>query len=480
MATLTQNGLEFDRLEACLTKLQDIAKGKFTDLVPVGEELDVDDSSILGRVLGIVAELDALNEELLFDMYSAFDPDQAQGIFLDKLFRLRDAYRLPATPAVSLLTLRGQTGVTVLSGSSVGSTKTGDRFTTLSDVTFREDFGQGVVLDITSLTIGDVYSLSYKSAKGVNDYPPIGVSYVVGDTKKSIAKKFADTINAISSILDAAVDSEDMVQVKYKDRGVTGFFFPSISLSVVKSYQNAYSVAATFTAIKQAPMTLTNIQSPVLGWDEVYNSYSSVASVPEETDKDFRLRVKFKSGNDSSGSRQAMQSELEALEGVRFVNIQENIQDTEFEGRGAHGISVVVFGGDDDEIADVIARNRPCGCLTDGDIVIGVADINGKTQDIAFRRPVLVPIKVKLALTTDRSYPSDGNIRIQDAIVSHFDTLNVGDDVKLSRLYTPINTVDGQSVNSLQIGLLSGDYGTDNLELAFDELATISYENINI
>jgi len=63
MATLTQNGLEFDRLEACLTKLQDIAKGKFVDLVPVGEELDVDDSSILGRVLGIVAELDALNEE---------------------------------------------------------------------------------------------------------------------------------------------------------------------------------------------------------------------------------------------------------------------------------------------------------------------------------------------------------------------------------------------------------------------------------
>ena len=47
--------------------------------------LSTDESSILGRILGIVSDVDSSQEELIFQMYSSFDPEQAEWIYLEKL-----------------------------------------------------------------------------------------------------------------------------------------------------------------------------------------------------------------------------------------------------------------------------------------------------------------------------------------------------------------------------------------------------------
>ena len=63
MAILNDSGVEIQKLEGILQELQSIAKKKFADLVDPKDELDVSDSSLLGRILGIVAEPEASNEE---------------------------------------------------------------------------------------------------------------------------------------------------------------------------------------------------------------------------------------------------------------------------------------------------------------------------------------------------------------------------------------------------------------------------------
>lgn len=84
MARLTDNGLEWDKFDTSYSKLQDIAKDRFASLLEAGDELSTDESSILGRILGIVADIDSSQEELIFQMYSSFDPEQAEGVYLDK------------------------------------------------------------------------------------------------------------------------------------------------------------------------------------------------------------------------------------------------------------------------------------------------------------------------------------------------------------------------------------------------------------
>ena len=174
MARLTDNGLEWDKFGASYSKLQEIAKTKFASLLNDGETLSTDESSILGRILGVVADIDSSQEELIFQMYSSFDPEQAEGVYLEKLVYLfAGLKRTQPTPAIAGLILRGSLGVTVPEGSSVSNTKTGDVFSTDSSVTFSQTNTNGVVLSVGTVVLGNTISLTYTEIDSLNQYPPI-------------------------------------------------------------------------------------------------------------------------------------------------------------------------------------------------------------------------------------------------------------------------------------------------------------------
>ena len=55
-----------------------------------------------------------------------------------------------------------------------------------------------------------------------------------------------------------------------------------------------------------------------------------------------------------------------------------------------------------------------------------------------------------------------------------------GEDVVLSRLYTPINSVPGFKVNSLEIGTSSESTSANDIAIEWNEIAEFNPENINI
>ena len=57
---------------------------------------------------------------------------------------------------------------------------------------------------------------------------------------------------------------------------------------------------------------------------------------------------------------------------------------------------------------------------------------------------------------------------------------DVGEDILYSRLFDPINSTQGFSVNNLQIGRVGGNIGIQDITIKFNELATVSPENILI
>ena len=480
MARLTDNGLEWDKFGTSYSKLQEIAKTKFASLLNDGETLSTDESSILGRILGIVADIDSSQEELIFQMYSSFDPEQAEGVYLEKLVYLfAGLKRKQPTPAITGLMLRGSLGVTVPEGSNVSNTKTGDVFSTDSSVTFFQTNANGVVLSVDSVALGNTFSLTYTEIDSLNQYPPITIVAGESDTSLSIARTLVQTINATSSIISAFLDQDNLVHIKFINFNTTGNFSTTGNLSVTQSYQPVTATSRTFSAVVQAVNDLNVIQSPVLGWFEVYNPYDSIASTELESDTDLRNRYKFSKSFIQTGNREAMYTALYSLAGVRYVNVQENIQDIPFEGRSAHGIVVTVLGGDEQEIAQTIDKYRAFA-YTDGSIEIGLTDINGSPYSVRFNRPEIVPVKVKLSLTTDTNvFPTDGMLRIQNALIDYISKLNVGEDVIWSKLFTPINTVNGQSVNEMLIGKVGESLGTANILIEHDQLASLSFENIS-
>ncbi|MBN4659289.1 hypothetical protein H4F44_26265, partial [Escherichia coli] len=86
---------------------------RFADLIKPDDELDVSDVSILGRILATVAEPEAFNEELLLMLWQPLDPDQAEGIFLDKILGLSGIFRKNEVNGFSGLILEGNIGTIV-------------------------------------------------------------------------------------------------------------------------------------------------------------------------------------------------------------------------------------------------------------------------------------------------------------------------------------------------------------------------------
>lgn len=77
--------------------------------------------------------------------------------------------------------------------------------------------------------------------------------------------------------------------------------------------------------------------------------------------------------------------------------------------------------------------------------------------------------------------------QIKQAIADYINSLTIGDDVLLSRLYSPANigVVSGGNaryydINSLQIGKSAGAVSASNIVIAYNESATCSTANISI
>ena len=85
-----------------------------------------------------------------------------------------------------------------------------------------------------------------------------------------------------------------------------------------------------------------------------------------------------------------------------------------------------------------------------------------------------------MSLITYPDFPSNGNARIKQAIVEWFNNLNVGEDIHYSRLYAPINSIQGFAVKNLKFGYKGGTLGLEDVIIRHNEIATISAEDINI
>ncbi|WP_370426149.1 baseplate J/gp47 family protein [Pantoea vagans] len=265
----------------------------------------------------------------------------------------------------------------------------------------------------------------------------------------------------------------------------------NLPASVTIGVGGSVTVTATSAvpgAVAAVAGSITQINTPTRGWTAVSNSAAAAVGSDAEKDSALRIRQGQSVAIPSLTPFEAVDGALANVSGVTRHKLYENDTGaTDSNGIPAHSIAAIVEGGDVTLIAQTIRGKKGQGVGTFGSTTTQVADKYGNPHNISFSRPAKVPIYVNIVLKVFTGYTTQIGEQIKQAIADYINSLTIGDDVLLSRLYSPANlgVVSGGNaryydINSLQIGKSAGAVSASNIVIAYNESATCSTANISI
>lgn len=247
---------------------------------------------------------------------------------------------------------------------------------------------------------------------------------------------------------------------------------------VVAPNSSGVVLAEAIEASNFKPMagTVTVMESGVYGVASVTNPSDGTLGRARETDAQLRFRM-LQTSSAESGTPEGIYTAISQVDGVTYSSLLENYTDsTNSAGMPPHSIMPVVTGGDNAEVALAILQSRAAGIqfTTSANIpgaswqsVSVINPANGQPVVVWFVRPTTTAATIAINISTDANFPTDGQQRIKDEVVSFVNDWPVGKLLYASRLYTPVNLVPGVDINSLTIN------GTDRVALtAYQRLLT--------
>ena len=232
--------------------------------------------------------------------------------------------------------------------------------------------------------------------------------------------------------------------------------------------------------------TITTINTPTRGWASVTNPAAAIVGAPAETDAELRIRQGQSVALPSLTPFEGVDGAIANVAGVTRHKLYENDTGaTDSNGLPPHSISAIVDGGDVTEIAQTIRGNKGQGTATYGTTSVTVSDTYGNPHVISFSRSTDVPIYGHITLKAFTGYTSQIGVQIQQAVADYINGLTIGDDVLLSRIYSPANlgVVSGGNaryydIQELLIGKSAGSVAAANIIIAYNESASCKPENI--
>lgn len=474
---LSDQGLVVKRLSDILTDQRAKATLLFQDLVAPGDVVDTSDSSLLGRLIALDADGDAVLWQQLQEVYTAFDPNSATGYALDNLVALGGITRQSQTFSTAQVLLSGDNGITIASGLTVGSSVDSSQWTIVAPVALNAFNVSGATFTALTVANNTAYTITYATVTTSNT-----ISYTSGAnaTAATIAAGIASLVTSSHPSFTATV-ANNSITLNRVDEFATVNFTTSNNLGITDVTKIGEVISTSSGPVTAEPNTLTKILTPQLGWDSVTNPIAASVGRDLETDEELRVRFRDTKFERASNIIEALYSALLNLSGVEEVRIYENDTDATNEFNvPAHSFMPIVLGGLSSQIANSIWENKPMGIRSFGSTVVVIYDSQGFAHNIGFKRPDPVPVYITLNLSTDSSYPATGDDDIRSDLTAYIDKLRIGDDVVYSRLYTPINNTSGFQINSMYIGTSANPTGTSNVVVNFDQIATLSSANIII
>ena len=245
--------------------------------------------------------------------------------------------------------------------------------------------------------------------------------------------------------------------------------------------------------------SVTRITTTVPGWDTINNEAAGAVGRDVETRSEFEARRAQSVAANAHGSVGATFGTIANLPGVLDLAVLENIGPVDVIQFGvtvpAHGVTICVYGGDDDAIAEAIYTKKDNGADTGGNTVVThiAPDIPGNpVYEYKILRPDPVNFWIQVTLGAG-STPTPAQIAaVQQALYQDFNGLNttsgnarvsLASTVYASRFFCPALAVDGiRNIQSIGVAL-GDDTPTEFFEfvnIRGDQEPTIATVNITV
>ncbi|EAA6844708.1 baseplate J/gp47 family protein [Salmonella enterica] len=355
-----------------------------------------------------------------------------------------------------------------------------------SDAYLEPDSKDGQMVALVALAVHDANNTAISVYNCFSPVTGYGAALTSNVKINGIARKGAT--NSTVDLLLTGTAGTAITNGTVKDTNNVIWRLPA---SVVIGVDGAVTVTAICSnsgAVAALAGTITTINTPTRGWTSVTNPAAATVGAPAETDAELRIRQGQSVAIPSITPFEGVDGAIANIAGVTRHKLYENdTGKTDGNGLPPHSISAIVDGGDVTEIARTIRGNKGQGVRTWGKTSVTVPDKYGNPHIISFSRPTDVPVYGKITLTVFAGYTSQIGVQIQQAVADYINRLMIGDQVLLSRIYSPANlgVVSGGNaryydIQELLIGKSPEAVAAANINIAYDESASCKPENIII
>jgi uncharacterized phage protein gp47/JayE len=354
-----------------------------------------------------------------------------------------------------------------------------------SDIDLDADTQDGQWVAILAAAIDDAnqtiaatyqaYSPSYAQGAGLSSVVKIN------GIRRLVASNSTVTIRCVGQAgtqIDAGLVADNL-NLNTQWRLPVGIVIPPEGeITVTAVCTVAGSVAATTG-------TITEILTPVPGWQTVENLSAAVPGLPVESDATLRRRQTQSTANPSQTIVVGIQGAIEDLEGVFRVMVYENATGlTDINGIPPYSMAAVVQGGSSQDIANTIALRKTPGSPTYGTTPILVFDSRGVPSIINFFELTLVPIAVHIDIKVLLGFTSTIEQEIIDSVIEYLTGLPIGYDSYYSKLVaaTQIADPDGLTYDVVEV-YQSRDGGAmlrQDVTISYIEAVTASNTTVSI
>lgn len=235
-------------------------------------------------------------------------------------------------------------------------------------------------------------------------------------------------------------------------------------------------------------MAIVEIVNPISGVTEVYNSDITVDGVDIETDKDFRERYYRSVSRGGSSTRESVEAALLDMDNVTDAFVEENETMEFIDDVPPKSLAPYVFGGEDEDIAQVILSAKAGGIRSYGTTEILVTDSKGEEHTIGFTRPLVKDIYINISITKDKGYP--GEDTVTRAVLNYiggedkdgiaYKGLKLGENVVITKLLSSVMCLEGIKDIEVEISTDNIDFVSTNIEIAKKEIAKTKFDKVVI
>ncbi len=443
---LTSTGFKIPSLDELINTLE-------ASMVDKIGALDFKPPSVIGSYNLIIAEAILIMWEGLQDVFYSNFAKYATNISLDYAVAMNNIARQKATPTTVICQLSADNYTAIEAGSKALLKNTNTTFSLQNVVTISNNRCYSISLAVIDTTLTE-YIITINSNQ-------IKYTKVEDDTDLSIITAFSHLINDAGQYVSADILNDTLI-ITTTDLEKTFSCYMTEGLQILQVTNNAIFVCDEVGNLTAPSHSITEIQTPIDGWNSIDNITSGIVGKNIETDIELRDRFSRSQSINSAGTDPAIRSRLLQVQNVTAVRV---ISD-----RINHTLNALVIGGKDIDVATCLHLTRPCGIEMLGNTEISVTDIEGNPHLIKFTRPECIYIYVSIDLTTNDLYVEDATIAIKNKIINYVNALGVETIVAYQALFAAIYSISGVVEAVVKIG------GT-TIE---DVIPTLESKNINI